>query len=97
MKLTLVIIAFSIMSGAAVYAQQAPPEKKWLGVDETVVGKFAEQAGRPARDPYINTNQGDLLLFVFLGAGFMSGFLMGYFYRQLFTVDKVERKGVAQK
>jgi hypothetical protein len=34
----------------------------WSGVDETVIEHFAEQAGRPARDPLINTDQGDILL-----------------------------------
>ena len=82
------------MSSATAYSEQAEPKENWPGVDEVVVGKFAEQAGRPARDPYINTDQGDLLLFVFLGAGFMSGFLMGYFYHELFIVDKVEKKAL---
>lgn len=94
MRLTLLIIAFAILSSATVYSQQAEPEKKWPGVDEVVVGKFAAEAGRPARTPYINTDQGDLLLFVFLGAGFLSGFTMGYFYKELFTVDKVKKKAL---
>lgn len=38
------------------------PESKWSGVDESVVKKFAEEAGRPPRDPYINVAQGDLAL-----------------------------------
>lgn len=58
---------------------------KWEGVDETVVEKFAKEAGREAKDPLINTDQGDLLLFVFLGAGAIGGFVMGYLYRDLFS------------
>jgi len=41
-------------------------QTSWEGVDKTVVEKVAAQAGHPARDPYINTDQGDLLLFLFL-------------------------------
>jgi ABC-type cobalt transport system substrate-binding protein len=56
---------------------------KWGGVDESVVEKYAEEHGREARDPFINTDQGDLLLFVFLLAGAVGGFLAGYYWREL--------------
>ena len=56
----------------------------WSGVDETVIEKFAAAAGRPAREPLINTDQGDLLLFVFLVAGIVGGFIGGYYFRALF-------------
>ena len=59
-------------------------EATWSGVDETVVEKYAEAAGRPAREPLINTDQGDLLLFVFLIAGASGGFVAGYCFRTLF-------------
>lgn len=55
----------------------------WQGVDETVVESYANQHGRPASDPLINTDQGDLLLFFFLLAGAAGGFVMGYSYRKL--------------
>lgn len=61
----------------------------WKGVDETVVEKFAEEAGRPSRDPFINTDQGDLLLFLFLLAGAAGGFMAGYFFRALFPPKSV--------
>jgi hypothetical protein len=57
---------------------------QWAGVDETVIGKYAEAAGRSPRAPYINTDQGDLLLFVFLLAGSVGGFIGGYYFRKLF-------------
>ncbi|MBR9981054.1 MAG: hypothetical protein KFF50_08510 [Desulfatitalea sp.] len=57
---------------------------EWSGVDETVVAHFAEAAGREPRDPLINTDQGDLLLFVFLVAGACGGFVAGYAYHALF-------------
>lgn len=58
---------------------------KWLGVDKTVVERFAYEAGRPPRAPYINTDQGDLLLFMFLLAGIAGGFVGGYCFRELFA------------
>ncbi|MBI5417574.1 energy-coupling factor ABC transporter permease [Candidatus Poribacteria bacterium] len=59
-------------------------ENKWSGVDESVVEKVAEENGRKACTPFINTDQGDLLLFVFLIAGAIGGFIMGYYWRKLF-------------
>jgi hypothetical protein len=56
----------------------------WEGVDKTVVEKVAAEAGHPARPPYVNTDQGDLLLFLFLAAGVIAGFIMGYTYCRLF-------------
>ncbi|MBI5026133.1 MAG: cobalt transporter [Nitrospirae bacterium] len=57
--------------------------EKWPGVDETVVEKFAKEHGREAKEPFINTDQGDLLLFVFLIAGTVGGFIGGYYWRIL--------------
>jgi len=56
---------------------------KWGGVDESVVEKYAKEHGREAREPLINTDQGDLLLFVFLLAGAVGGFAAGYYWRTL--------------
>ena len=56
---------------------------KWAGVDESVVKKVAQEQGRKAWKPIINTDQGDLLLFVFLLAGAVGGFIAGYYWRIL--------------
>ncbi len=55
----------------------------WGGVDESVVEKYAKEHGREAKEPLINTDQGDLLLFVFLLAGAVGGFAAGYYWREL--------------
>ncbi len=55
----------------------------WSGVDESVVEKIAGEHGRKAREPLINTDKGDLLLFVFLLAGAVGGFTAGYYWRVL--------------
>lgn len=60
--------------------------EKWPGVDETVIERFAEEHGREAKEPLINTDQGDLLLFVFLLAGAIGGFVAGYYWRTLTDV-----------
>ena len=54
----------------------------WEGVDEAVVGKVAAAAGRHAAAPLI---EGDLLLFTFLVAGIIGGFVLGYYFRILFA------------
>ncbi len=65
------------------FCQSASGADKWSGVDESVVEKFASERGREAHDPLINTDQGDLLLFVFLLAGVVGGFAGGYSWRML--------------
>ncbi len=66
---------------------------KWTGVDENVVEKIAAERGRHAWTPFINTDQGDLLLFVFLLAGVLGGFVMGFYWRKLF-IEKADLKDV---
>jgi len=55
----------------------------WTGVDEAVVQKIAKEHGREAVAPLINPGSGDLLLFVFLVAGAVGGFVAGYCWLDL--------------
>ena len=66
-----------------VVTQTNNEESAWTGIDVSVVGKYAEKYGRPPRDPYINTDQGDLLLFVFTAAGVIGGFIIGFNVREI--------------
>lgn len=59
-------------------------EGAWTGIDISIVGKYAAKYGHPPRDPYINTDRGDLLLFVFTLAGVVGGFVIGFNVRRLF-------------
>jgi cobalt/nickel transport system permease protein/cobalt/nickel transport protein len=63
-------------------------EGQWTGVDESVVERFAKEAGHPPQAPYINTDQGDMLLFVFAVAGACGGFVAGYCFRELFSLKE---------
>ncbi len=60
-----------------------PAGEKWSGVDESVIEKIAKEHGREAKESFLNTDQGDLLLFVFLLAGAVGGFIGGYYWRGL--------------
>lgn len=63
----------------------------WPGVDESVVGRVAAEAGRrPWSFPL--APEGDLLLFCFLVAGIAGGFALGYAFRALFHDPKVGRR-----
>ena len=65
--------------------------RPWTGVDEAVVEKIAKEHGREARPPLINTDQGDMLLFVFLVAGVVAGFAGGYYWRMLVSEKKRDK------
>lgn len=96
-KLNIFFIAFMISTviSTALFAEerlentdmpvaQTSEEGAWTGIDVSIVGKYAAKYGHPPRDPYINTDQGDLLLFVFTFAGVIGGFVIGFNVRRLF-------------
>ncbi|MCX8069339.1 MAG: hypothetical protein N2738_02420 [Thermodesulfovibrionales bacterium] len=56
-------------------------EEKWKGVDEAIIEKIAKEHGREPKEPLINTDSGDILLFAFLSAGALGGFAIGYYWR----------------
>jgi len=86
----LLLTAFCILPSVTTASE------KWSGVDESVIEKVAKEHGREAREPVINTDRGDLLLFVFLLAGVVGGFIGGYYWRAL-TEKKVARAQVLKK
>ena len=59
----------------------------WPGVDESVVEKIAGEHGHEAHKPLLDPGEGDLLLFVFLLAGALGGFVAGYCWRKLLVED----------
>lgn len=81
-KTILAFLALALAAGLTLVVVRVTPE--WEGVDDTVVGKYAKAAGRPAQKAYIDTDRGDLFLFFFLVAGAAGGFVGGYCFRDLF-------------
>jgi hypothetical protein len=79
----IIIILFFLLTFTFSLSPSAFSLQNWPGVDESVVEKYAKEHGREAREPLINTDQGDLLLFVFLLAGAIGGFAAGYSWRML--------------
>ncbi|WP_437600198.1 hypothetical protein WMF28_01405 [Sorangium sp. So ce590] len=77
------------LPAAAALGLVACGNASWDGVDEAVIRRVAEDAGRHDTGPLFAGFEGDLLLFAFLWAGLLSGFALGYFSRVLF----VERAG----
>mgnify|MGYP005841624435 FL=1 len=84
------LIAFFISICLPLIPVISAEEGKWSGIDESVVEKYAREHGREAREPLINTDQGDLLLFVFLLAGAVGGFVTGYSWRMLVVEKRAE-------
>ncbi len=81
---SLVFFVF-FLAGSLALSSPLAAKDKWSGVDETVVERIAAEEGREAKDPLLNTDQGDLLLFLFLVSGAVAGFFAGYYWRVLIT------------
>jgi hypothetical protein len=81
------VSALSALSALGVVRSYATCE--WPGVDEAVIGRFVEEAGRARPRPLFDGLRGDALLFAFLCAGLVAGFALGFWGRALF----VERAG----
>lgn len=82
---SILLLGLTLFAPSTLAAEEKP---KWPGVDEVVVEKYARELGREAREPYINTDQGDLLLFLFALAGAAGGFVIGYYWHKLFVAGK---------
>ncbi len=82
-KFQIFLIFFSLLPAFCILPPIISAGAKWPGVDESVIEKVAREHGREAKEPLINTDRGDLFLFVFLIAGAAGGFVGGYYWRGL--------------
>lgn len=82
----LIALIISVVMLITLYSSLVTASEKWSGVDESVIEKYAKEHGREAKEPLINTDQGDLLLFVFLLAGTVGGFAAGYYWKTLINL-----------
>ncbi|GAB4250303.1 MAG: hypothetical protein Kow00122_07800 [Thermoleophilia bacterium] len=74
-------IPLATLGGVALWAlvwSLATRAGGWVGLDEGVMEAAAEEAGRPAWEPFINTDVGGLLLIVFLLGGLAAGLMLGW-------------------
>jgi hypothetical protein len=79
----MVTVVGLLRSGWAAVWAMARKAGGWVGLDAGVMEATATGAGRPSWRPFINTNVGDLLLFVFLGGAMLAGGMIGWFVRAL--------------
>ena len=99
-KKAIPVCIFALCLSALLFLSQtafSEEQSKWPGVDVNVVERVAQEHGRPAWTPFINTDQGDLLLFVFLLAGASGGFMAGFCWRKLFYPPKADPPAAGEK
>ncbi len=89
----LAVVVVSAITGWIILADDVPQGKDgpWIGVDVSVIERYAAEAGRKAGKPIINTGQGDLLLFVFAASGAVGGFIAGYCWRRLISERNIKK------
>ena len=80
------MIALMLYSWLLSFASASSSPHSWKGVDETVVEHHARMAGvlPPPEAEAADEDSGDLLLFYFLCAGALGGFIAGYSFHALF-------------
>ncbi len=80
------ILVFAVIGSIALSSNNIVKEEGiWSDATDVLSGKAAGQAGREARDPYINTEQGNMLVFFFCLGGVVAGSIIGYNWRRLFA------------
>jgi cobalt/nickel transport system permease protein len=72
--------------GLPIETEQVKEETGFSGMDEAVNERLAEEAGRPAQDPYLNTeSMGDIWNALLLIAGGSCGFILGRGWDKVFV------------
>lgn len=84
MRRLIMTLSLATMLAIAPGVAWAEAAEKWQGTD-VVIERVLARYGARARDPLINTDQGDLILFVFALGGLVAGLVIGYQGRRLFV------------
>ena len=80
------VAVLGVIAAAAVWAivwAVAVSAGNWVGLDAGVMNRVAAEQGRVAWRPFINTDVGDLLLYVFFLGAFVAGGAIGWIVRGL--------------
>lgn len=88
-RIGLWVLILAIFFGVMIYLGRN--SSAMPGADEhvsAVAQKYAQEVGAGERPPLINTDKGDLLLFMFCIGGAVAGFVIGYTWRDLFAQTK---------
>jgi cobalt/nickel transport system permease protein/cobalt/nickel transport protein len=91
MKKFLILVSIFVIFSFAQAKENAQAKEKWTGVDEAIIEKYATQQGRPPRSSLLNI-EGDALLFTFILAGAIGGFILGYNWHRLFKTRIITNK-----
>jgi cobalt/nickel transport protein len=80
------------VAGSVIFAR-SHKEGPWIDTTDVVAEQSANNIGRQAIDPLINTDQGNMLVFFFTLAGVLAGTVIGYYWYKLMTdKDKVKNQ-----
>ncbi|MBI4187480.1 MAG: hypothetical protein HY530_08275 [Chloroflexi bacterium] len=83
-SVAVVILVLAIVGSVALSGNKAVRQKGlWSDATDVLSGQAAGQAGREARKPFIDTEQGNMLVFFFALSGVAAGFIIGYNSRRL--------------
>ncbi|HEX9875205.1 MAG TPA: hypothetical protein VGC50_00970 [Gammaproteobacteria bacterium] len=81
----LLVVAFWGLAPSSAQEDEPP----FAGLDSAINESLAEEAGVPARDPYINTEaMGELWNLILLVAGGVCGFIIGRYWDRMFGRSK---------
>jgi len=87
----IIVLAVLAIVPTILQANAGKTKGDYVGIDASIMEARAEEEGHAAKTPLINTDQGDILLFVFCVGGLIAGGLMGYFGRALLVEGRIDK------
>ena len=90
------ILVLALVGSVALSGNVVREKGLWSDATDVLSSQAAEQVGREAQAPFINTEKGNMLVFFFALGGVAAGFTIGYNWRMVLT-DKAGRRYHAQR